>query len=121
MARRDITGAVDFAVLEGFTGGDTAVIEEVLELFRQQAELWTPMLDPASEGWRDAAHTVKGAAAGIGATALARVCGEAEISTDSLAAPVLGRVRDALDAALGDVAAYQHELMLRSLRSPPVK
>jgi HPt (histidine-containing phosphotransfer) domain-containing protein len=118
MARRDITGAVDFTVLEGFTGGDAAVAEEILELFRQQAEIWTPMLTPTSEGWRDAAHSVKGAAAGIGAGALARVCGEAEVSTDSLAGPVLERVRDALDAALGDVAAYQHELMLRSLRSP---
>ena len=118
MARRDITGAVDFSVLEGFTGGDTAVAEEILDLFRQQAELWAPMLSARSDGWRDAAHTMKGSAAGIGATALARVCGEAEVTTDALAAPVLERVRDALDAALADVAAYQHELMLRSLRSP---
>lgn len=118
MARRDITGAVDFAVLEGFTGGDPGVTEEILDLFRHQAELWTPMLTPSSEGWRDAAHSVKGAAAGIGAKALARVCGEAEVSTDAFAGPVLDRVRDALDAALGDVAAYQHEMMLRSLKSP---
>ena len=118
MARRDITGAVDFSVLEGVAGGDQGVIEEILGLFRQQAEIWTPLLDPAVDGWRDAAHTVKGAAAGIGAEALARVCGEAEIAADSLAEPVLHRVRSALDAALADVAAYQHELMLRSLRSP---
>lgn len=118
MARRDITGAVDFAVLEGFTGGDQAVIEEILGLFRQQAEIWTPMLDARSDGWRDAAHTVKGAAAGIGALTLARVCGEAEVAADSMAEPVLHRVRSALDAAIADVAAYQHELMLRSLRSP---
>jgi len=98
--------------------GDQAVIEEVLDLFRQQAAIWAPMLDPASEGWRDAAHTVKGAAAGIGAITLSRVCGEAEVATDAMAEPVLHRVRSALDAALADVAAYQHELMLRSLRGP---
>jgi HPt (histidine-containing phosphotransfer) domain-containing protein len=118
VARRDITGAVNFQVLEGFTAGDQAVIEEVLDLFREQAELWTRMLDPHSEGWRDAAHSMKGAAAGIGAESLSRVCGEAEITPDNLAGPVLDRVKSALDAALGDVAAYQHEQMLRSLRSP---
>jgi len=116
MARRDITGAVDFAILEGFTGGDAQVTEEVLNLFREQAELWSTMLVPSSPGWRDAAHTVKGAAAGIGAVTLARVCGEAEVAADSLAEPVLDRVRTALDQALADVAAYQHEQMLRSLK-----
>lgn len=118
MARRDITGAVNFAVLEAYTAGDQSVIAEVLDLFRQQVELWTPMLEPQSEGWRDAAHSVKGAAAGIGAEALSRVCGEAEVTPDSLAGPVLHRVRSALDAAMADVSAYQHEQMLQSLKSP---
>jgi HPt (histidine-containing phosphotransfer) domain-containing protein len=118
MARRDITGAVNFAVLEAFTGSDQGVIEEVLDLFRQQVDIWTPMLDPGAEGWRDAAHTVKGAAAGIGADALARVCGEAEVTPDHLAGPVLDRVKSAMQAALADVAAYQHEMMLQSLKGP---
>ena len=39
MARRDLTGAVDFDYLEGYAGGDQAVVDEVLGLFRQQAEL----------------------------------------------------------------------------------
>ena len=33
-----------------------------------------------------------------------------------LAAPALERVRDAMQAALADVAAYRHELMLRGLK-----
>jgi len=37
MARRDISGAVDFVYLEGFAAGDFAVIDEVLALFREQA------------------------------------------------------------------------------------
>jgi hypothetical protein len=69
MARRDITGAVDFAYLEGFAGGDQQVVDEVLALFREQAELWTGLLDSESEGWRDAVHTIKGASRGIGAVA----------------------------------------------------
>lgn len=116
MARRDVSGAVDFAVLERMTGGDDAITEEVLGLFVQQAALWSPLLDVREDGWRDAAHTVRGAAAGIGANALAEACTAAEAAQKAEASPLLHRVRDALDAALADVAAYRHELMLKSLR-----
>ena len=116
MSRRDLSGAVDFGVLDRTTGGDDAVAEEVLGLFVEQAAMWSAMLDPAIDGWRDAVHTIRGAAAGIGAEALAAVCAEAEGANPSVAAPALDRVRDALDRALADVAAWRHELMLRSLR-----
>ena len=111
LARRDISGAVDFAYLEGFAMNDSTVIDEVLALFREQAALWTPMLDPGHPGWRDAVHTVKGAARGVGAFALGDVCAEAEAGTQSL-----GDVRNALDLALMDIAAYAHERALRSLK-----
>ena len=117
MARRDLSGAVDFAVLEATTGGDDGISEEVLGLFVQQAALWSPMLDARDEGWRDAVHTLRGAAAGIGAGALAVACQTAEAADKASASPLLGRVHDALEMALADVAAYRHELMLRSLRS----
>lgn len=116
MALRDLSGAVDFAVLEGMTGGDDAIGEEVLGLFAQQAALWSPMLDVREDGWRDAVHTIRGAAAGIGAGALAKACAAAEGAEKPDAPPLLDRVRDALDSALADVAAYRHELMLRGLR-----
>lgn len=118
MARRDLSGAVDFAVLEAMTGGDDAISEEVLALFVQQVGLWSPLLDVRHEGWRDAAHTVRGAAAGIGAGALAEACAAAEGADKLDAPPMLERVRDSLDMALADVAAWRHELMLRSLRPP---
>jgi HPt (histidine-containing phosphotransfer) domain-containing protein len=117
MARRDLSGAVDFSVLEGMTGDDAAISEEVLGLFVEQAALWEPMLDVREEGWRDAAHTLRGAAAGIGAGALAEACGAAEAAGKAEAPPLLERARDCLEAALADVAAYRHELMLRSLRA----
>lgn len=120
MARRDLSGAVDFTVLERVTGDDDAVADEVLGLFVEQARLWSALLEPQArigdEGWRDAVHTLRGASAGIGAQGLARACAEAEAAETALAAPLLERVRDALDAALADVAAYRHELMLRGLR-----
>ena len=116
MARRDLSGAVDFAVLERMTGGDDGVSEEVLGLFVQQAALWSPMLDVREDGWRDAVHTIRGAAAGIGADDLAAACQAAEAAEKPAAPPLLERVRDHLERALTDVAAYRHELMLRSLR-----
>jgi hypothetical protein len=114
MARRDITGAVDFAYLEGFAAGDGVVIDEVLALFREQAALWARMLKAEDPGWRDAVHTVKGAARGVGAFALGDACAAAEAKGSS----ALAAVHDALDAALADVAAYAHERALRSLKGP---
>ena len=114
MARRDLTGAVDFGFLEDFAAGDTEVIDEVLALFREQAAMWSTMLDPASEGWLDAVHTIKGAARGVGAFALGDACEVAETQGSGR----LESVRVALQAALADVAAYAHERALQSLKAP---
>lgn len=111
MALRDVSGAVDFAVLEATTGGDDGVSEEVLGLFVEQAAMWSGLLD--GPAWKDACHTLRGAAGGIGAADLAHACQEAEAT--GLAAAIR-QVRDSLDIALADVAAYRHEMMLRSLR-----
>lgn len=116
MALRDLSGAVDFTVLERMTGGVDSITEEVLGLFVQQAALWSPMLDVREDGWRDGVHTIRGAAAGIGADALAAACQTAEAADKAVAPPLLDRVRDGLEIALADVAAYRHALMLRSLR-----
>lgn len=116
MARRDLSGAVDFTVLEAMTGQMDEVIEEVLGLFTEQARMWSVMLDASSEGWRDAVHTIRGAGAGIGAKALAEVCAEVEYGEQAAAPAGLERVRTALDAALADVAAYRHEMALKSLK-----
>ncbi|HMP63052.1 MAG TPA: Hpt domain-containing protein [Phenylobacterium sp.] len=114
MARRDLTGAVEFAYLESYAGGDLSVVQEVLELFRQQAAIWRPLMAPGAEGWPDAVHTLKGAARGIGAQDLAAACEDAEAEGEGRLPGVL----DALDRALADVAAYVHELALQSLRTP---
>ncbi len=121
MARRDLTGAVDFAYLENYAGGDLGVVEEVLALFREQASLWARLLEPdaPAQSWRDAIHTLKGSARGIGANALAEACEAAEAAPAGAEIPGLARVRDDLDAVLSDIAAYVHELALRSLKSPP--
>jgi HPt (histidine-containing phosphotransfer) domain-containing protein len=122
MARRDLTGAVDFAYLERYAAGDASLIDEVLGLFREQAEIWVRLLDPgeAAEAWRDAAHSLKGSALGIGAFALADECEAAERASGAdvgARTVLLGHVRTALDATLADIAAYAHERSLQSLKT----
>jgi HPt (histidine-containing phosphotransfer) domain-containing protein len=114
VARRDIKGVVDFAYLEGFAAGEDEVIDEVLALFREQSVIWGKLLAPGHEGWRDAVHTLKGAARGVGAFALGDECQACEAA----GAGGLEAVRDALDAALADIAAYVHERALKSLKAP---
>ena len=120
MARRDLTGAVDFKHLETYAGGDMALVEEVLGLFREQAAIWVRLLDPAAEdgAWRDAAHTLKGSALGVGAFGVAEACAAAEgaAADVGLRTVLLNRVKDALDAALSDIAAYLHERAIQGLK-----
>ena len=103
MAAAKPVGAVDFAYLEGFMAGDKAVVMEVLDLFRQQAETWPARLDPADPDWRDVLHTIKGAGRGIGANALGDICAAAE----SQGASGLSAVKTALAAALAEIVDYQ--------------
>jgi hypothetical protein len=63
---------------------------------------------------------MKGSALGVGAVDLAEACADAEQATGMSAVERtyrLDRVRNALDAALADIAAYAHEQALKSLRS----
>lgn len=94
--------AVDFDYLETFAAGDMQVVTEVLELFQGQAETWLRKLDAPGEGWRDLAHTIKGASRGIGAHALGDAADRAE-KGDASQAPEL---RSALNDALAAIEGY---------------
>jgi len=95
-------GAVDFEYLETFAAGDMQVVTDVLSLFQGQAELWQARLDAPGDGWRDLAHTIKGSARGIGATALGEVADRAERSDASMAP----ELRSALADALAEIEGY---------------
>ena len=71
---------VDLAHLARYTGGDSAVNREILELFMRQSSALLAQLAAARDGktWHDIAHSLKGAARGIGAFALADIAAEAE-------------------------------------------
>jgi HPt (histidine-containing phosphotransfer) domain-containing protein len=95
--------AVDFDYLEGFAAGDMQVITEVLALFQGQAEGWILRLETPDPGdWRDLAHTIKGSARGIGATALGEAADLAEQGNPSVAP----QLRNALADALADIEGY---------------
>jgi|APGre2960657404_1045060.scaffolds.fasta_scaffold70788_2 hypothetical protein len=121
MAGREKTGALDFDYLETYADGDMVVVEEVLNLFREQAALWLRVMDPhdPGEGWRDAIHSLKGTALGVGAVSLAQACSTAEwVLGDAHMDRTLAliRIRDAVEAVLADIAIYQYEKNIQSLR-----
>lgn len=110
---------LDLDHLSAMTGADTELSLEVLGIFREQAQLWSRMLDPRSEArqWADAAHTLKGASLGIGALKLAAACERAEKAgrsdtppSPALAAVLLGDVKDALGEALEAAARAAYDL-----------
>jgi hypothetical protein len=94
---------VDFSYLEGLLAGDAAVIGEVLDIFRQQAGGWTQGLDEGNPEWRRVAHTVKGAARGIGANPLGELCHAVELGE----AAKLPAARAELAAAVAAIEAYR--------------
>jgi HPt (histidine-containing phosphotransfer) domain-containing protein len=90
------------------TGADAALQAEIVAMFRVQAQLWSRLLipDAPTATWRDAAHTAKGSAKGLGLWRLAETCEEAEALgragavEGAMVAAALGRVREALNEAL---------------------
>src|SRR6266566_2572928 len=91
MARRRRSSAmvrkerpVDIEHLDRYTGGDCALNEEILQLFDTQCRELMVKLESLASGesdarsWREATHTLKGAARGIGAFALGNAAAEAE-------------------------------------------
>ena len=97
---------LDHAHFDHMTGADRALQVEVLGLFRMQVEGWSAAMASAN-GWREAVHTLKGSARGIGLNALAAACEAAETSEDSEAG--LHGVRVALDEALGALERFAAE------------
>ncbi|MGE0741521.1 MAG: Hpt domain-containing protein [Hyphomonadaceae bacterium] len=90
---------LDRAHFDHMTGADRALQIEILGLFRAQVAGWTAAFTGAP-GWRDAVHTLKGSARGIGLAQLAEACEAAERMADAESAAALAQVRSALDAAL---------------------
>lgn len=77
------TRPIDLVHLATYTGGDAALNAEVLQLFFDQSaqlmrELGHVLEAQDQKRWREITHSLKGAARGIGAFALADAAAEAE-------------------------------------------
>jgi len=91
---------LDLDHLARYTGGDPALEAELFDLFTRQAESCLARLAEADgeRDWKDAAHTLKGAARGIGAMALGEACADAE--SRALDPDAHGAVRQAMQKTL---------------------
>jgi len=96
---------LDRAHFDHMTGADRALQHEVLELFRMQVEGWRAAF-AAGPGWRDAVHTMKGSARGIGFVALASACEAAERAAEDDTPAKLADVAAALDMALAALEQF---------------
>ncbi len=118
MATETDLPVLDTAHLDMMTGGDSELAAEIIGIFRHQSEIWGRMLTASEppETWADAAHTIKGAALGVGAKQLAEACAQAETLgrsgevSKARASLVLGEVRQQLNLALEAAARRAHEL-----------
>lgn len=70
----------DAAHLAQYTGGDKSLERELAGLLRDQAERSLAAMEAAQDtsAWMAAAHTLKGAARGMGAFSLGEACARAE-------------------------------------------
>lgn len=99
---------LDRAHFDHMTGADRALQLEVLGLFRGQVEGWRAAF--TGEGnWRDAVHTMKGSARGIGLNALAEACEAAEKAEEARRLDALESVRASLLEALSALEQFAAE------------
>jgi len=115
---------LDHALALERVGGDRSLLREIAVLFldeypRIMAEIRAALEAGNAVALERAAHSLKGSALGVGAFDVAKACEAAETeahSDEGRRAVLLNHIRDAVDAALSDVAAYEHEQALKSLR-----
>lgn len=94
----------DRAHFDVMTGGDRSLQLEVVALFRGQAGAMARALE--GEAWREAVHTLKGSARGIGLAALAQACEDAELAGEAEGRTGLPYLRAALADALAALEQF---------------
>ena len=103
---------IDHAYLGRFIQGNAALEREVLELFAAMISRYLDDLRAAAtnKAWQDAAHTIKGSAAAVGALRVARFAAMAErLDVECAEASSEGhreRAIDALAAAADEACCY---------------
>jgi HPt (histidine-containing phosphotransfer) domain-containing protein len=103
---------VDLVHLSRYSLGDRELEREILQLFQNQVPLYLDRLRAAStvREWREAAHSVKGSAKGVGAWGLAKQAERAEQVADPSVAGA-GTALIALERAWEEANSYLGELL----------
>lgn len=93
---------IDLVHLSKYTLGNRTLENELLGLFRTQAGVYLARLADASDDteWKNAAHSLKGSARGLGAWALAELAEEAEklLAAAEARPAIMVRIADAIAA-----------------------
>ena len=98
--------AIDRAHLSRMTYGDRGLERELLELFERQATmLIARMRDSEAATFAALAHTLKGSAAGIGATGVAAAAAGAEAAAPAERRAAVARLAAAVERARPEIAA----------------
>ena len=101
---------IDLVHLSRYTLGNRSLENELLGLFRSQADVYLARLDEASDDkeWKNAAHSLKGSARGLGAWSLGDIAEEAEKLAPGEARD---EVKTRLRAAIAAVNAFIDSFM----------
>lgn len=108
-ASQDRDAAINLAHLARYTGGEHALNAEILRLFDAQVgamvgDLKGVLLARDATRWREIAHTIKGAARGVGAFRMGEAAAAAE-PVDLLAQT--GKAEDAIARLMAEGDAVQ--------------
>ncbi len=92
---------IDLDHLNRYVFGDSALLAEVLGIFREQLATLPAQMNPSmdAQAWRLAAHTLKGAARGVGAWALGKAAERAEQMTEASAEERAAALKSLVDLA----------------------
>lgn len=110
-----MSAPIDLEHLNRYVFGDTALLAEVLGIFREQLETFRNQMSPSmdAEAWRLAAHTLKGAARGVGAWALGEAAERAEKAADAGPEERAAALKSIVDLA-ASAADYAGDLIGRA-------
>lgn len=105
---------VDLGHLDRYTGGSRALNEEILRLFEKQCrellvKMETLVKTADAKSWREVAHTLKGAARGVGAFPLADAAAAAEAADPAnapMARAVLQQIRGKSQAVQSFIESF---------------
>ena len=108
-----MSAPIDLDHLNRYVLGDRALLLEVLGIFKEQATSLSIRMRPAmdDEAWRHAAHTLKGAARGVGAWALGDAAAHAENLTGATSAHERAKALKAIVDLARSAADYADQVI----------